>query len=175
VSKIKDLAQHIIEDHNEHQKAKARLEFLDPKGREYFTQPRRWGGKDPFKPSENAETRAAHIYVPLDIDCNRAERELRLLLQAWHKSKIAPGDKMRDRTTANMKEAWAIKMEDEKAVRAAKEKLTASGFTTVGGKKMRKEPEDRYTMSTWDSRMIDTSRAELVEAPMPTKKRAALS
>ena len=177
VSKIKNLAQRVIENHKDNQKAVSRLEYLDPKGREYFAQPRRWGGKEPFKSSDNAGTRAAHMYVPSDVDNNRVERELRLLLQAWHKAKVTPEEMMRDRMTAYMKEAWAIKMEDEAAARALKkvveDRLAASASYGVREKKMCKEPENRYMMSTWKKSELDGSQTVPVETPKPTKKRAA--
>jgi hypothetical protein len=161
--KIKELVKRMLEDHNEHQAALSRREFLDPKGRAYFTKKWHWGGKDPFTPSEASRTRAARQYVPLDG--SRVERELRVLLQAWHKAQVKPGERMRDRTTASMKKVWEEKMVEEKARRAVRG-LTERVEASVREKKVREEPKERFHMSTWDVRVIDAARA----APIETEK-----
>jgi hypothetical protein len=164
--KIKELAKRMPEDHNEHQAALSRRETLDPKGRAYFTKKWHCGGKDPFTPSEASRTRAARQYVPLDG--SRVERELRVLLQAWHKAQLKPEERMRDRTTASMMKVWEEKMVDEKARRAVRG-LTAGVEASVREKKVREEPRGRFHMSTWDVRVIDAARA----APIETKKMKA--
>lgn len=109
IHRIKELAARMVQDYNEDQKDKARVANLDSKGREYYTKPKRWGGKEPFKPSEFAHVRAAHEYG--SSDGSRIEAELRVLLQAWHQSKLPQSERGIDRTTANAKKIWREKME----------------------------------------------------------------
>jgi hypothetical protein len=153
--RIKKLAERIIEDYNEEQKNVARRAVLDPKGREYYTKPYHWGGKDPFTPSPNASTRAAHEYKPSE---SRVERELRVLLQAWYKSQVKPELRMRDRTSAAANEIWAEKMVNLKMAKAARRESVGEeeGLGRILNDGVRKqkirnaqvEQRDRYKMTS---------------------------
>ncbi|KAH3953126.1 hypothetical protein HBI24_090700 [Parastagonospora nodorum] len=126
VHRIKELASRIVQDYNEDQKDKVRVANLDSKGREYYTKPKRWGGKEPFQPSEVAHVRAAYEYS--SSNGSRIEAELRVLLQAWYQSKLPQSERGIDRTTANANKIWRENMELQAVDKVAQLAGGKSGF-----------------------------------------------
>ncbi|KAH7074688.1 hypothetical protein BKA63DRAFT_471118, partial [Paraphoma chrysanthemicola] len=179
--RIKKLAERIVDDYNEDQKNIARRAVLDPMGREYYTKPHHWGGRDPFTPSPNTCTRLAHEYKPSD---GRVERELRVLLQAWHKSRVKPEMRMRDRTSENAKQTWAEKKSNlEKAKVTNDETKIEEGEATADPagqlqqqklKRSKMANTDRFKMTTRDANPgqsnTDEAHAGVQESKEPKTK-----
>jgi hypothetical protein len=159
VSRVKGLAARISQDHNNEQENIARIANLDSKGREFYTKPKDWHGKDPFKPSEASKTRAAHEHK--SADASRIEMELRALLQAWYRSKLSKSERGIDRTTVNANETWRQKMEAQ----AARKSLGGKGKSEHGekianpppkGMKLNASQMKRFEMSTREMRERET-------------------
>ncbi|KAH7386942.1 hypothetical protein DE146DRAFT_768702 [Phaeosphaeria sp. MPI-PUGE-AT-0046c] len=126
VSRVKELAQRIIEDHNRDQKDKARCVYLDPKGREYTTKPCRWGNKGPYMPAEAASTRAGYEWQSA-ADEDRVLRELRVMLQMLYRSKLTQEERGVDRTSERAMGVWKDKMKT-----SAKKGSKEASFNELG-------------------------------------------
>ncbi|KAF2028508.1 hypothetical protein EK21DRAFT_69636 [Setomelanomma holmii] len=153
--RTKKLAERIVEDYNDEQCNLARRAVLDPKGREYTTRRPHWGGKDPFTPSPNASTRASHEYGAA-LDVVRVEKELRVLLQAWYKSKVEPEKRMNGGTTASANVTWANKIADLQTKRAIQGELEKDELlkSVINGLQQQKvkvkmtEEKERYKVTS---------------------------
>lgn len=156
IHRVKGPAARMVQDYNEDQKGKARVANLDSKGREYYTKPKRWGAKEPFKPSEFAHARAAHEYG--SSDGSRIEAKLCMLLQAWYQSKLPQLKCGIDHTTANANKIWREKMELQAVDKVAqlaggkpefKEKMAT---LLLDAMKTNANEMKRFEMSRWASR-----------------------
>ncbi|KAF1915371.1 hypothetical protein BDU57DRAFT_271255 [Ampelomyces quisqualis] len=185
LSRVKGLAQRIIEDYNHDQADKARRAYLDPKGREYYTRPKHWGAKDPFEPAEYSMTRKGHEFKSAD-GC-RVEKELKVLLQAWYKSRVPEHKKGKDRTTEHANAIWAEKVAARKIMKDLLSNESGAGSSekvveTVvrpneEGKKTRKRKTAETTIDNAKStagtkksvnfaHIDDSSEGEITEQPV---------
>ncbi|KAH8725254.1 hypothetical protein GQ44DRAFT_224986 [Phaeosphaeriaceae sp. PMI808] len=130
--RVKELTKRIIEDYNSDQKDKAKKEYIDSKVREYATQPHHWGKRNPFVPHEC-----------ISLNGSKVERELRVLLQAWHRSQLGPNLIRYDSTTAKMNDTWAKKMEKARLKKQQAEQQYQHQTTTQAKNRANKAYDDQ--------------------------------
>jgi hypothetical protein len=183
--RIRELARRIIADYNDDQKNKARRTNLDRKGREYYTKPRHWGGKDPFTPSPLTMTRAAHEFA-FEDGGGRVERELRVLLAAWYRGMSREDVDKYDRTSINAREIWAEKMVDMKFAKDEEaKKIARAGIRYEMTKKTKdkvidsapaslKKPTRRKVVFE-ESDEDFSDKEDIIPQPKPPRLKAVLS
>jgi hypothetical protein len=152
-ARIELLAKRITEDYNDHQKDLARRAVLDPKGREYYTRRKDWGGRDPFESDGRASTRKAHEFKVLGA--SRVEMEITVLLQTWYRGQLKGKERGFDVSRARAMRIWG-----ERRNRVVKSEQARKAVVEDSGEA---EPED--------ARVVRTAKATTMEA---TRKRKSV-